>query len=65
MRVLNAAQMREADRRTIEEKGLAVEGAERLVNAFAVEEPVIEDRDDRVLLVVHAAVDVHRRRHVQ
>ena len=45
----------------VEEERLAVVGAQRLVDALAVQEPVIEDRDDRVLLVGHAPVDVHRR----
>ena len=35
----------------VEEERLAVVGAQRLVDAFAVQEPVIEDRDDRVLLI--------------
>ena len=42
----------------VEEERLAVVGAERLVDAFAVEKPVIEDGDDGVLLVGHAPVDV-------
>ena len=47
----------------VEEKRLAVVGPERLVHALAVEKSVVEDRDDRVLLVEHPAVDVHRRCH--
>ena len=47
----------------VEEERLAVVGPQRFVDAFAVEKPVIEDRDDRVLLVGHAAVDVDRGCH--
>ena len=45
--------------------GCAVVGAQRLVDAFAVEEAVVEDRDDGVLLIGHAAVDVDRRCHAR
>ena len=47
----------------IEEKRLAVVGAPRLVDALAVQKAVIEDRDDGVLLIEHAAVDVDRGCH--
>ena len=48
---------------SIEEKRLAVVRPPGLVHAFAVQEPVIEDRDHGVLLVEQAAVDVDRRCH--
>ena len=47
----------------VEQERLAVVGPQRLVNAFAVEKSVIEHRNDRVLLIDDAAVDVHHRVH--
>ncbi len=47
----------------VEQKRLTVVGAQRFVDALAVQEPVIEDRDDRVFLVEHAPVDVNGRGH--
>ena len=47
----------------VEEERLAVVGPQRLVDALAVQKPVIEHRDDGVLLIGHAAVDVDRRCH--
>ena len=49
----------------VEQKRLAVVGPQRLVDAFAVEKPVVEHRDDGVLLIGDAAVDVDHRAHVQ
>ena len=43
----------------LEEERLPVVGPQRLVDAFAVEKPMIEHRDDGVLPVGHAAVHVH------
>jgi hypothetical protein len=43
----------------IEQERLAVVGPQCLVHAFAVQEPVVEHRNHRVLLIEHAAVDIH------
>ena len=43
----------------VEEKRLAVVSAQRLVDSFAEQKPVVEDRNDRVRFVCDAAVDVH------
>ena len=42
----------------IEQKRLAVVGPQRFVHALTVQKPVIEHRDDRMLLVDDTAVDV-------
>ena len=47
----------------VEKKWLAVVRAPRLVDALAVQKSVIEDGDDSVLLVEHAAVDIDGRCH--
>jgi hypothetical protein len=47
----------------IVEKRPAVVGAQRLVNALAVQESVVEHRDDRVTLVGDPSVYVDRRCH--
>ena len=48
--------------RLVEEGALAV-GAHHLVDAFAEQEPVIEDRDDGVALAGEAPVDVDHGGH--
>src|SRR5207245_9532702 len=47
----------------VEEERMTVIGPQRLVHALAVQNPVIEDRDRRVLLIDHAPVDVHSGGH--
>ena len=48
----------------VEQEHPAVVGSDRLVDAFAVQEAVIEHRDDGVGLVQQAAVHVHHCAHL-
>src|ERR1700733_4414286 len=47
----------------VEEKGLPIVGAQRFVNAFAVEEPVIEDGNHGLLRAGHDTIDVDNGSH--
>ncbi len=49
---------------TIVEKWLAIVGAQRLVDTFAVDESVIVDRDDRMLGIRNLSVDKNRPAHI-